>query len=118
MGNDATDDAGRELRNPVDMPFFVARLVAHRPDFPADITPEEGAIMQRHNGYLREQLAKGTLVVAGPVLDPKGVYGLGVFEADSVDAVNAILANDPAREIGTYVVAPMMSAVGRSAPAR
>jgi uncharacterized protein YciI len=99
------------------MPFFVARLVAHRPDFPANITPDEGAIMQRHNAYLRELLAKGTLVIAGPVLDPKGVYGLGVFEAESVDAVNAILANDPAREIGRYEVAPMMSAVARPVPA-
>ena len=93
--------------------YFVARLLAHRPDFPAQLTAQEGAVMQRHSAFLAEQLALGTLVIAGPVLDPKGVYGLGVFEAESLEAVQAILARDPAQAIGRYEVAAMASAVSR-----
>lgn len=69
--------------------------------------------MQRHAAFLQEQLGAGTLVVAGPVLDPTGVFGMGVFEAESLDAARALLANDPAGELGTYTILPMASAVGR-----
>lgn len=56
-------------------PLFHVRLVAHRPDFVATMTPEERAIMGAHLEFLGRLLADGKLVVAGPVLDPAGVYG-------------------------------------------
>ena len=93
--------------------FFCARLLPKRPDFPADMTPEEGAVMRAHAAFLEEQLAAGTLVVAGPVLSASGGYGLGVFEVESREALDAILAKDPAREVGTYEVSPMASAMVR-----
>lgn len=55
------------------------------------------------------------MVVAGPVLDPKGVFGLAVFEAESMDAVHRLLERDPARAIGRYEVLPMASAFARPA---
>jgi uncharacterized protein len=96
------------------MPFFFARLVPNRHDFPANITADEGAVMQRHSVFLHEQLAKGSLVVAGPVLDPGGVFGLGVLESESIDDVRALLATDPAGALGRYEIFPMASAVARS----
>jgi uncharacterized protein YciI len=95
------------------MPYFVARLVAHRPDFPAGLTPEEAAVMQRHAAFLAEELARGTLVIAGPVLDANGVYGLGVFEAPSLDDARALIARDPAQSIGRYEISAMANAVAR-----
>jgi uncharacterized protein YciI len=95
------------------MPYFFARLRPERADFPADMTPEEGAVMQRHGAFLGEQLASGALVVAGPVLDPAGVFGLAVLEAESSEAAHALLASDPANAIGRYEIHPMASALVR-----
>lgn len=95
------------------MPFFFAKLIANRPDFPQNMTAEEGAAMQGHFKFLGEQLEKGALVVAGPVMDPAGVFGLAVFEAATIDEVKAALASDPARAIGSYAVSPMGDAITR-----
>jgi uncharacterized protein YciI len=97
------------------MSFFYARLVTHRAGFPANMTPEEAAAMQGHATFVGEQLTKGTLVVAGPVLDPAGVFGLGIFEAASLDEVKALLATDPANAVGRYEALPMRPAMARPA---
>ena len=89
------------------MPLFHARLIAHRADFVATMTPEEVAVMRAHGAFLQEQLEAGTLVVAGPVLDASGPYGMGVFELGSAEALTALLARDPARAIGRYEISPM-----------
>ncbi|AKJ05946.1 YCII-related domain-containing protein [Archangium gephyra] len=96
--------------------FFFARLVPNRPDFPMSMTPEEQATMRAHGEFLQGQLTAGALVVAGPVLDPKGVFGIAVFEAESMDALNALLERDPARALGRYEVLPMAAASARPAP--
>jgi uncharacterized protein YciI len=95
--------------------FFFARLVPNRPDFPMSMTAEEQATMGAHGAFLQSQLAAGTLVVAGPVMDPKGVFGLAVFEAESMAALSALLERDPARAIGRYEIFPMASALARPA---
>lgn len=87
--------------------LFFVRLVAHRPDFATSMTPDEQATMSAHGGFLQAQLAAGTLVVAGPVLDPAGVFGMAVFEAESLDEVHRLLERDPARAIGRHEVIPM-----------
>ena len=96
------------------MAFFFVRLSPKRADFPKDLSAEEGATMKAHSAFLAEQLAAGSLVVAGPVLAGQGAFGMGVFEGDSIDAVRALVAHDPANAIGTYEVSPMMSAVARA----
>lgn len=87
--------------------FFFARLVPNRPDFATTMTAEEQATMRAHSEYLQTQFAAGTLVIAGPVFDPAGAFGMAVFEAESMDAVHRLLERDPARAIGRYEVAPM-----------
>jgi uncharacterized protein YciI len=78
------------------------------------MTAEEGRTMKAHSAFLAEQLASGTLVVAGPVLDPGGTFGMGVYEHTSREAVEELVARDPAAAIGRYEIAPMASAVARS----
>lgn len=95
--------------------FFFARLVPNRPDFPNAMTPDEAATMRAHSEFLQGQVAAGTLVVAGPVLDPAGVFGMAVFEAESLDSVQRLLERDPAQAIGRYDVTPMASALVRPA---
>ena len=95
--------------------FFFARLIANRPNFVMTMTPEEQATMGAHAGFLQSQLAAGTLVVAGPVMDPASPFGMAVFEAESVEAVHRLLEKDPARAIGRYEVIPMGPAMARPA---
>lgn len=95
--------------------LFLARLVANRPGLATSMTADEQATMRAHVEFLQTQLAAGTLVVAGPVLDPAGIYGMAVFEAESVDAVRRLLEQDPATAIGRYEVTPMGPTVVRPA---
>jgi uncharacterized protein len=95
------------------MAYFFARLLARRPDFPANMNPEERATMGAHSAFLAEQLANGTLVVAGPVMSPSGAFGIAVLESASLEAARELLTRDPANAIGSYEVFPMAAAVAR-----
>ncbi|WP_375766778.1 YciI family protein [Archangium gephyra] len=98
--------------------LFFARLVPNRPDFPMSMTAEEQATMRAHGEFLQGQLAAGSLIVAGPVLDPSGVFGMAVFEAESMDALRGLLERDPAKALGRYEIAPMgPGSFGRDRPA-
>lgn len=95
------------------MAYFFARLTPKRPDFPADMTPAEGAAMGGHFAFLKEQLANGSLVAAGPVMSPGGVFGMAVLEGESIDSVQKLLGQDPVNAIGSYEVSAMGDAVVR-----
>lgn len=97
--------------------LFLCRLLPPRPSFPADITEAEGRVMQAHVAYWTELLGRGVAHAFGPVADPKGVWGLGLIEADSPDEVAAILAKDPAGRAGLgfkFETCPMVQAVLRA----
>jgi uncharacterized protein YciI len=96
--------------------LFFVRLVANRPNFAMSMTAEEQATMRAHGEFLQGQLAAGTLVVAGPVFDPSGVFGMAVFEAGSMDEVRQLLEQDPAKAIGRHEIAPMGPSAVRPAP--
>ncbi len=87
--------------------LFFARLVPNRPNFAMSMTADEQATMSAHGEFMQGQFTAGTLVVAGPVFDPAGVFGMAVFETESIDEVRRILERDPARAIGRYEIAPM-----------
>lgn len=93
---------------------FFCRLIAPRPTFPFDMTPEEAAMMGEHGAYWREHLARGTAIVFGPVADPKGPWGLGVLKAPDLAAVQEFERNDPVIKSGRgfkYEILPMLAAV-------
>jgi uncharacterized protein YciI len=90
---------------------FVLKLISPRPTFPQDITQEETAIMQQHAQYWHGLMEKGFVLVFGPVLDPKGVYGLAVVEAENEAQVQSFIAGDPALAIGHYEVCPILAVV-------
>jgi uncharacterized protein YciI len=78
------------------MPYFLCRLNAPRPDFPMEMTDGERALMQAHAAYWFELTSKGSALLFGPVLDPKGMWGLGIIEAADEGATQALTAADPA----------------------
>jgi uncharacterized protein YciI len=75
------------------MPAFMYRLTPCRPTFRDDITPAEQAIVDEHFRYLQDLLAKGQLVIAGR--DEGATIGIAVVEAESAEAAQQIMQNDP-----------------------
>jgi uncharacterized protein YndB with AHSA1/START domain len=95
---------------------FLVRLLAPRPTFPVDMNEAERRIMGEHVAYWTKMLAAGSAVAFGPVMDPKGAWGLGLLELDGDAELGAIEKNDPAivANVGfRYEVLPLMQAVTR-----
>jgi uncharacterized protein YciI len=96
--------------------YFLLKLIAPRPTFAADMTDAELRVMQDHGTYLKGYVDKGTVIVMGPVLDPKGSWGLAVVEAGSEDEVKSIIAKDPTILSGRgfrWEIYPMLRAIVR-----
>lgn len=55
--------------------------------------PEEIATMNAHFEYLKQALADGILLLAGPMLDK--TFGVGLLRVDSEEAAWEFLRNDP-----------------------
>jgi uncharacterized protein len=79
-----------------DLKYFLYKLISPRPTFPQDITQEEQKIMASHVDYWKQLAERRTTLIFGPVLDPKGVYGLAIVEAQEETLVENIGYNDPA----------------------
>jgi len=79
-----------------------------------DMTEQEKALMQRHGVYWKGLLDKGTAVAFGPVLDPKGSWGLGLVQVPSEEEARALTAVDPliqARAGFSWEIIPMLTLV-------
>src|SRR3954462_4119309 len=91
--------------------YFVLYLRPSRPDFALTMTPEERDIMQRHIVYWQPYLANGTMVVYGPVMDPKGPYGLGIVGVSDEKDLLPLIEKDPASTINKYEYFSMRAVV-------
>jgi uncharacterized protein len=90
---------------------FVLYLLPTRPNFAQTMTDEERSIMQAHIGYWTDLMKKGKILVFGPVLDPKEVYGIGIVSVESEQEVQDLIAGDPAGKINNYEYFPMKAVV-------
>jgi uncharacterized protein YndB with AHSA1/START domain len=99
---------------PAELRYFVCRLLAPRPTFAQDMTAAEAEMMGRHAAYWTGLMKKGTVLVFGPVGDPKGAWGLGVVRVASEAEALALRDGDPAIQSGrgfSYEILPMLRAV-------
>ena len=89
---------------------FLYKLIPPRPTFAGDMSDSEKAVMGEHFAYWAALVEGQRVVVYGPVLEPTGVWGLAVVEAESVDEVGAIAEHDPAVKTGTctFEIATML----------
>lgn len=71
------------------------------------MTEAERAVMQKHVAYWRPYVDNGTVIVLGPVADPKGGYGIAVLAVDSDKQLHDLIANDPANGMNSYEFYPM-----------
>jgi uncharacterized protein YndB with AHSA1/START domain len=76
--------------------YFFARLLSQRASFMQDMSAEERQMMLEHGAYWAGQMARGKMLVYGPVADPKGGWGMGVLKVSSEDELVALQSNDPA----------------------
>jgi uncharacterized protein len=79
---------------------WLIRLIPPRTTFADDATPAEQALMQQHFAYWKDLNEKGTCIFGGPVLDPKGAYGILVVRAATADEASALGAADPSVQGG------------------
>ena len=79
---------------------YIMFLAPKRETFPADGTPEELEIVDRHFEYLKGALAEGQLILAGRCQD--GPPGIVVFEAEDTKAAQSLVENDPAVKAGIF----------------
>jgi len=86
--------------------YFVLKLNPSRPDFAQTMTEAEKEIMQQHVAYWKPFMQQRIMLILGPVLDPKGMYGLGIIAVDSEDEVAPLINNDPASKINQYGILP------------
>ncbi|WP_348812935.1 YciI family protein [Flavobacterium maritimum] len=91
--------------------FYAVYLNPSRPDFAMTMTDIERVIMGQHVAYWTEKMKQGKVYAFGPVIDPKGIYGLGVVAVDNEQELKDIIANDPAGKINKYEYFPMRAVV-------
>jgi hypothetical protein len=91
--------------------YFFVWTENPRPTFHLDMTPEERSVMVRHVAYWTEKSNQGIAIVFGPVMDPKGVYGIGVHQVQDEAEMNELIEHDPANGLLSYEIFPMPRAV-------
>lgn len=82
------------------MKSWFIRLIPPRPTFAQDATAAEKALMERHFAYWKDLNAKGVCVFGGPVLDPRGVYGILVVRTATEEEARALGNGDPSVKAG------------------
>jgi uncharacterized protein YciI len=82
------------------MKSWFIRIIPPRPHFDKDATPAEQALMEQHFTYWKDLNDKGVCLFGGPVLDPKGVYGILAVRAASEDEARALGNADPSVKAG------------------
>lgn len=78
---------------------FFAKLVGTRPGWPDDATESESAVMGDHFRYLEGLMARGNVLMAGPVF---GEFGLIVVRARDKSEARKLLENDPSVMAGLH----------------
>jgi uncharacterized protein len=91
--------------------YFFVRTNNPRPTFHLDMTDAERATMTRHVEYWTERAREGISVIFGPVADPAGFYGIGVYKVEDADEMQRLLDRDPAAGLLQYEFTPMAAAV-------
>jgi uncharacterized protein YciI len=86
---------------------FFLKLIPQRTTFAQDMTAEERAIMLEHVAYWTGLMHQGIAVVFGPVMDPAGVYGVGIVQTENEEHLRSLMENDPAKTINRYEFWPM-----------
>ena len=86
---------------------FFLKLNPPRASFMVDMNEEERQIMLNHIAFWKPFVENGTVIVLGPVMDPKVGFGIAVVAVDNEEELTAIISKDPANGLNNYEVYPM-----------
>ena len=86
---------------------FFLKLNPPRASFTIDMTDEEKLVMQQHVNYWKPYVENGIVLVLGPVLDPKGGFGIAIIGVDDEKQLDTLIENDPANGLNHYEIYPM-----------
>jgi uncharacterized protein len=75
------------------MPEYIYLIHPFREGFYKQPTPEEETAIAEHFEYLKEAMAVGTVLLAGPCLDE--TFGIVIFRAEDDTAAQDFMLNDP-----------------------
>ena len=78
------------------MNHFLYKLIPPRQTFALDMTEAEGAILHEHFAYWSRLISERKAIAYGPVIDPKGMYGVAVVEIENHATAMSIAVGDPA----------------------
>ena len=70
--------------------YFLCRLIPPRPSFAKDMTPSEASAMHEHVAYWTDLLGKGKAIAFGPVMDPKGPWGVGIVSVSDQEELGKL----------------------------
>jgi uncharacterized protein YciI len=79
---------------------FVYLARPTKANFIETVSDKDQIILGQHFDYLKRALESKQLVLAGPCTD--AAFGVVIFEADSLDAANVFMNNDPAIKAGIF----------------
>lgn len=91
--------------------FFFVKTKNIGAGFREGMTASERETMVAHVAYWTERAREGVAIAFGPVEDPRGAYGIGVYRADSEEQMRSLLEGDPARDLLDVELLPMAAAV-------
>ena len=91
--------------------YFFIKTNNPRPIFHLDMTPDERAVMEKPVAYWSNEAERGVAIVFGPVMDPAGAYGIGVYQVQDEAEMRRLIDEDPANGLLSYQVLPMPRAV-------
>ena len=92
-----------------DKKHFFLKLNPPRPTFVMDMTEDEKVIMHKHVEYWKPMVEDGRVIVLGPVLDPKGGFGISILRVDNEEEVKSMIEKDPANGLNSFEYHPMMA---------
>lgn len=97
------------------MKAFLTKFIPPRADFLPTMTPRELDLMKQHGAWLNGLLDQRLVVAHGPVMDPKGGYGVAIWRIADDQDIAALTAQDPVvvAGIGHYEHYPMMQVAAR-----
>jgi hypothetical protein len=99
--------------------YFFIKLIAPRPTFPFDMNEVEKKLMQDHGVYWQGIIAKGYVVIFGPVMDPRDPFGLAIVEVEDESLPKLFIEGDPTIKSALgfkYEIYPMRAAMVRKNP--
>jgi uncharacterized protein YciI len=95
---------------------YYFELIPPRPTFPQDITSDERDLMEKHATYFQQHFDLGMLLLYGPVMAPRGAFGLGILEVADETEARQFAENDPSVRAGLnrFELYPMRVAASRA----